>query len=175
MKITDRPSSNRLQRRQPLIRFAAGSCAALAAVSLLIGSEISVKAQSDNFDSYSTTAQLKAAGWINAYLNAGLVTTTFPPVGSGKGLRMQADPYPGAAPAANMWYQTNDYTSFYLAIDLVNWGGGNMDQAAVLFARLTDATTGTVILDQNPANAQGVICNYDAVCQLRLEGVLVAD
>ena len=100
MKITDRPSSNRLQRRQPLIRFAAGSCAALAAVSLLIGSEISVKAQSDNFDSYSTTAQLKAAGWINAYLNAGLVTTTFPPVGSGKGLRMQADPYPGAAPAA---------------------------------------------------------------------------
>ena len=162
MKITDRPSSNRLQRRQPLIRFAAGSCAALAAVSLLIGSEISVKAQSDNFDSYSTTAQLKAAGWINAYLNAGLVTTTFPPVGSGKGLRMQADPYPGAAPAANMWYQTNDYISFYLAIDLVNWGGGNMDQAAVLFARLTDATTGTVILDQNPANAQGVICNYDA-------------
>ena len=102
-----------LTQKQPLLRSVAGSCCVLAAFILLLGSSPKATAQSDNFDSYSTTAQLKAAGWINAYLNAGLVTTTFPPVGSGKGLRMQADPYPGAAPAANMWYQTNDYISFF--------------------------------------------------------------
>jgi len=31
-----------------------------------------------------------------------------------------------------------------------------------MFARMTDALTGTVVENQNPATAQGVICNYDA-------------
>ena len=47
----------------------------------------------DNFDSYSSTAQLTAAGWILSSLNPALVTTTFPAVGAGKGLRIQANPY----------------------------------------------------------------------------------
>ena len=32
----------------------------------------------------------------------------------------------------------------------------------MLFGRMTSASTSTVITNQNPGDAQGVICNYDA-------------
>jgi hypothetical protein len=129
----------------------------------LLSSPCPAKAQSDNFDSYSSTAQLTAAGWVLSSLNPALVTTTFPAVGAGKGLRIQALPYPAAsAPAVGMWYRTNDYTDFYLSVDIANWPGTDKNQAMVLFGRMTESSTGQVDPNQNPATAQGMICNYDA-------------
>jgi hypothetical protein len=128
----------------------------------LLSSPCSAKAQSDNFDSYSSTAQLTAAGWVLSSLNPALVTTTFPAVGTGKGLRIQANPVPNTAPAVGMWYRTNDYTDFYLSVDIANWPGTDKNQAMVLFGRMTESSTGQVEPDQNPATAQGIICNYDA-------------
>src|SRR5215472_15802447 len=66
---------------------------------LAVGLPLNGPAQSDNFDSYSSAAQLSAAGWILSSLNPALVSTTFPAVGSGNGLRVQANPVPGQAPA----------------------------------------------------------------------------
>jgi hypothetical protein len=132
-----------------------------AAAMALLTCPYRADAQSDNFDSYSTPAQMQAAGWILSSLNPALVTTTFPAVGSGKGLRIQANPVPSTAPAVGMWYRTNDYTDFYVAIDLANWPGTDKNQAFVMFGRMTDGTTGTVVPNLNPANAQGIICNYD--------------
>jgi hypothetical protein len=156
--------SDRLLRRWPSSRSLTASCSALAAASLLLGAQSSANAQTDNFNSYSSVADFQAAGWINAPLVPQLVATAFPTVapGGNKGLQMQANPYPGAAPAANMWYKTNEYSDFYMAVDIVNWGAGSLDQASVLWARLTSASTGTVVPDLNPGDAQGVICNYDA-------------
>jgi hypothetical protein len=128
---------------------------------LLAGTTRRAQAQADNFDSYSSVSGFTAAGWILSALSPALVTTTFPPVGAGKGLRIQANPVPTQAPAVGLWYRTNLYTDFYVAIDIVSWPGTDLNQAAVMFARMTDATTGTVVNNQNPANAQGLICNYD--------------
>jgi hypothetical protein len=162
MKNTGTASRNQLPRGQSLLRSVARSGCTLAAAFWLLGAHWPVYAQSDNFDSYSNTDQLTAGGWILSELGP-FVTTTFPAVGSGKGLRIQAVPYaPGGAPAAGMWYQTNDYTDFYLAVDIASWPGTDQDQAAVLFGRMTSASTSTVITNQNPGDAQGVICNYDA-------------
>ncbi|MBE0542855.1 MAG: hypothetical protein IH623_16000 [Verrucomicrobia bacterium] len=118
----------------------------------------------DNFDSYSSAADMTAAGWILSSLNPGLVTTTFPAVGTGKGLRLEAIPNaPASAPAVQMWYRTNDYTDFYVAVDIVDWPGTDKNQAMVLFARMTDAGAGGIVTGNlNPAAAQGMICNYDA-------------
>lgn len=116
----------------------------------------------DNFDAYSNAAQFQAAGWILSAVNPVLVSTTFVPWGSGKALRLQANPVPNAAPAVGLWYRTNEYNDFYVAIDIANWPGTDKNQAFVLFARMTDANTGTVVPNQNPATARGLICNYDA-------------
>jgi hypothetical protein len=132
-----------------------------SSIFLVIGLEFAALGQSDTFDSYSSATDLKAAGWILSSLDPSLVTTTFPTVGNGKGLRIQANPVPTQAPAVGMWYRTNQFADFYVAVDIVNWSGTDKNQAAVMFARMTDAGTGTVVTDQNPATAQGLICNYD--------------
>ena len=130
---------------------------------MILGWQYQAAAQvvvNDNFDSYSNTSEFTAAGWILSSIDPSLVTTTFPAVGAGKGVRIEANPYPGAAPAVGMWYRTNEYTDFYVAVDIASWPGTDKDQAMVLFARMTDG--GTVPPNLNPAAAQGVICNYDA-------------
>lgn len=116
----------------------------------------------DNFDSYSTAADFAAAGWILSAINPALVSTTFVPKGNGKALRLQANPVPGLAPAVGLWYRTNEYTDFYVAIDIADWPGTSKNQAFVLFARMADGPSGMVVTNLNPANARGVICNYDA-------------
>lgn len=116
---------------------------------------------SDNFDSYSSVADLTAAGWKLSALNAALVTTTFPAFEGGKALRIQANPVPGTAPAVGMWYRMQEYTDFYVALDIASWPGTEKNQAVVLFGRLTDANTGDIPANLNPATAQGMICNYD--------------
>ena len=120
MKNTIKASPDQLPHGQPLLRSVARSCCTLAAVYCLLCAHYPVYAQSDNFDSYADTTQLTAGGWILSELGP-FVTTTFPGVGSGKGLRIQAIPYaPGGAPAAGMWYQTNDYNDFYMAVDIAS-------------------------------------------------------
>lgn len=113
------------------------------------------------FDAYTDAGQMTAAGWRLAALSPALVTTTFVEHDLGRALRLRANPVPGTAPAVGMWYRTNEYTDFHVAIDLVDWPGTDKNQAVVLFGHLTDATTGTVHENINPATAQGVICNYD--------------
>jgi hypothetical protein len=160
MKIPEHnPSIPQLNQNWRWLRF--GRWAALAATGLLAVGSAQLFAQSDDFDSYSNTSQFAAAGWILSSLNPALVTTTFPAAGSGKAVRIQANPVPNTAPAVGMWYRTNEYSDFYMAVDIVDWRGTEKNQAAVMFARMTDANTAGVVTNQNPATAQGVICNYD--------------
>ena len=154
------PTLRRSQQRLFASRLA-GSALAVQLLILAASRPFDASAQSDTFDSYATQADFKAAGWILSSLDPSLVTTTFPPTGTGKGLRIQANPVPPQAPAVGMWYHTNEYADFYMAVDIANWPGTDKNQAAVMFARMTEASTGTVVSDQNPASAQGIICNYD--------------
>ncbi|MCX8109151.1 MAG: hypothetical protein N3G20_10135, partial [Verrucomicrobiae bacterium] len=139
------------------------ACLVTFACGLLFTSSVSSQPSfSDNFDSYSSVSQFVAAGWKLSALNPALVTTTFIDYQGGKALRIQANPVPGAAPAVGLWYRTNQYTDFCVALDIASWPGTDKNQANVLFGRLTDATTGGIPDSLNPANAQGMICNYDA-------------
>jgi hypothetical protein len=104
--------------------------------------------QSDNFD-----AGTLDAAWKRSQFNPALVNLSFPDVGSGKALRIQAAPVPDAAPAAAMIYRDDVYTDFYVSVDMVDWPGTDLNQAVVLLARAT--------LSANPATTTGVILNYD--------------
>jgi hypothetical protein len=110
-----------------------------------------VKAQifSDNFDSGSLNA-----AWTVYDADPGLVSLTFPANGSGKALRLQANPVSSVVPAVVGLFPSNVYSDFYVAVDLVNWV--IEDQAIVLFARFTPG--GSFGLD----GGQGMILNYDA-------------
>ena len=48
------------------------------------------------------------------------------------------------------------------------------EQLRILFENLASRKAGDDSWDWTP-DAMFIICNYDEVCQLRLEGVLVAD
>ncbi len=156
---TGASSANNLRGRSRLIGFTLG-CLGLVwwGIAPLQGQPVI----QDNFDSYGTVSDMVAAGWRLSALNPALVTTTFPASGQGKALRLQANPVPNTAPAVGMWYRTNEYTEFFVAVDLVDWPGTDKNQAMVVFGHLTDANTGTIPPNLNPATAQGVICNYDA-------------
>jgi hypothetical protein len=79
-------------------------------------------------------------------------------------------------------------TNFHAAIDFERVGSTPAGEAAftgqntklageqlrILFENLTSRKAGDNSWDWTP-DAMFVICNYDEVCQLRLEGVLVAD
>jgi hypothetical protein len=106
-------------------------------------------AQSDNFDS-----GVVDPAWKQANFNPALVKTSFPAVGNGKGFRVQASPVPGAAPAAALYYRDDVYTDFFVAIDIANWPGTDLNQAIVLFGRSD--------LSGNLLTTSGVIANYDA-------------
>ncbi|HLP76668.1 MAG TPA: hypothetical protein VK327_07065, partial [Candidatus Paceibacterota bacterium] len=126
-----------------------------AAISLVLAGFLTaptfVQAQTDNFDSYVTVGGLTAGGWVLSQMAPGFVTTTFPVVGSGKGLRIQSEPVAAVAPAAAIWYRTTDYTNFYMAADLVSWTDKN--QSFVLLAR------GQIVDD--PGGASGYMVNYN--------------
>ncbi len=130
-----------------LIRFAKRTATWLLFAAMAAGQHVA--AQSDNFDSGTLDP-----AWKKSNFNPGLVTTTFPDVGGGKGFRIRANPVPGAAPAAAMFYRDEVYTDFYMAVDLVDWPGTDLNQAMVLVARGA--------LSGNPATTRGVILNYDA-------------
>ena len=135
--------------KQPWLRSVAGSCGVLAACILLLGSTPKAAAQSDNFDSGTLSPN-----WQQLAINPALYSLTFPTFGTGKALRIQGNPYPPASfPAAVGLFQTNLYTDFYEAVDLVNWVVE--DQAVVLWGRFTPG--GATGLD----GGSGVIFNYD--------------
>lgn len=106
-------------------------------------------ADSDTFDSSPPLD----AQWKPSNFNAALVSTSFPNTGTGKGFRVQANPFPNTAPAAAMYYRDTIYTNFYMAVDLANWPGTDKNQAVVLVARGT--------LSANPATTTAIIMNYD--------------
>ena len=116
---------------------------------LAFAAPLGLRAQSDNFDSGTLSS-----GWTKYYANPALAAFSFPTVGNGKGLRIQANPVPNTVPAVAAVLQANQYTDFYVALDLVNWAVEN--QAAVVCARFTPG--GAFGLD----GGTGMIFNYDA-------------
>jgi hypothetical protein len=127
----------------PKIRLSARLAACLLTIAPTI------LAQSDNFD-----AGTLDPAWKQANFNPALVQTSFPTVGDGKGFRIRANPVPGQAPAAALFYRDDVYTDFYVAVDIANWPGTDLDQAMVLFGRAN--------LSANLLATRGVILNYDA-------------
>jgi len=127
-----------------------GGLNALAASILILASQPNAWGQSDNFDS-----GVLSPAWTVYDADPSLVSLTFPTVGTGLGLRIQANPYPGAGvQAVAGLVQTNVYTDFYVAVDLVNWVVE--DQAVVLLARF--APGGNFGLD----GGVGIILSYNA-------------
>jgi hypothetical protein len=124
------------------------SFSTLAATILLLALQHRVAAQSDNFDSGTLSTNWTLFEAIPNSL-------TFPTVGTGKGLEIQAEPLAAdSLPAVAGIVQTNyNYNDFYMALDLVSWVQEN--QAAVLCARFTPG--GNFGLD----GGQGMIFNYD--------------
>lgn len=123
-----------------------GTCSALLATAAVFGAVGSVQAQSDNFDSGALgPAWSKAQFFPQNY--------TFVDSGAGKALRIQANPVPDAAPAAAAITQTNIYTDFYVAVDVVDWA--IKDQALVLLAQWTPGGAAGL------AEGTGMILNYD--------------
>lgn len=106
----------------------------------------SASAQTDTFDTGSLGSKWAKYSFIPQ-------TYTFPANGGGHSLRVQASPIPGAAPAAAAIAQTNVYTDFYLAVDLVNWAV--LDQAVVLLGHWTLGGADGL------SEGTGMILNYD--------------
>ncbi len=150
MKALTKSSPHHLIHPQRFLRSVALSCCAVATSIILLSAPPNAAAQSDNFDSGTLSPS-----WTVYDANPALVSLTFPANGNGKALRIQANPYPPASlPAVVGLAQTNVYTDFYMAVDMVNWVVE--DQAVVLIGRFTPG--GSFGLD----GGQGVICNYDA-------------
>ena len=149
MKTQTNPTRKYLPLARKSLHWTIGCFTALVALLTLIGGQSSLHAQSDDFDSGTLSP-----AWVKYYFNPALVSFTFPTVGNGKGLRIQANPVPGAAPAAGAISQTNDYTDFYLAVDLANWAV--KDQAVVLIAHWTPGGADGL------SEGTGMILNYDA-------------
>ncbi|MEO6036584.1 MAG: hypothetical protein ABIQ35_15140 [Verrucomicrobiota bacterium] len=117
----------------------------------ILGAQFVAQAQTENFDSGASIFTAGPNEWIkNQFFGQ---SYTFPTSGTGKALRIQANPAPGAAPAAAAILRTNSYSDFYVSLDLVDWAV--KDQAAVLLSRWTPAGSGGL------ADSSGVILNYD--------------
>ena len=115
-------------------KFGAGG-ALLGAMMMLAATTDFAVAQSDNFDSGTlSSAWTKYEFFGQSY--------TFPTVGTGKGLRIQANPVPSQAPAAAAISQATVYTDFYVAVDIVNWDD-SLHQVTGVTARIGDIGAGT--------------------------------
>lgn len=136
--IMKTPSTCPVCRRAFLRPGLVASTLALA----LFGAAPRLSAQSDNFDS----GTLSSAWNIVPYPAA--PTVSFPAVGSGKGLRIQA-----ATGGLAFFYQNPSYTDFYVAADMAAWDATE-DQAVVLLARAQNVPT--------VLGTTAYVCNYDA-------------
>ncbi len=139
------PTSAARQGNSPTLNRRCSGWVAFAASLALAAS---AHAQTDNFDSGSLGAQwTKSQFFPQSY--------TFVDSGSGKALRIKANPFPGAAPAAAAISQAATYTDFYVALDVVSWA--ELDQALVLLGQWTPG--GSDGLSQGT----GMILNYDVL------------
>ncbi len=140
--------------------------AAVAGVMLLSGG--SLRAQSDDFDDGDD------AGWVRINPVAAFGGTTsysYPEGPTGKGYRIQcqtAEAIPGAAGTGRSFnFRTNEYTDFFVAVDVVNWDD-SLNQAVVLAARFRGEDT---VLEPCPLGPgactpgfgvmDGYVANYD--------------
>ena len=142
----------------------------IAAAILTLGWHINSSAQSDNFDDGDDN------GWIRDNTIApygGINTYSFPNGPFGKGYRIQCTSSAallgacGSCGTARAFvYRTNDYTDFYVAVDLIAWNNG-LDQALVLLARgtgLTNQLSPCPLGGTCPpgfGTASGYVCNWD--------------
>ncbi|HEY5914106.1 MAG TPA: hypothetical protein VJA21_26255 [Verrucomicrobiae bacterium] len=166
------PSTSRLIAQGRLSPASLCTClTTMAAAVILLATPSPAPAQNvaaDNFDSGSLDTS--AGGWqVRNVCQAGggYVNDSFVDHGNGKALRIQRgsfDTTPFGVPQAygtgRAWlFRTNDYTDFYVAMDLVNWNDST-NQALVLLARGTgfdDAPLGIPGLGA----VNGYVANYD--------------
>jgi len=146
--------------------------AALIGIAILLGFSSGVMAQivTDNFD--SGVLDTSASGWQERNVLqplGGYVNDSFVANGTGKAFRIQrgsadmsALGVPQAYGTGRAWlFRTNDYTDFYVAMDLVNWND-ETNQAIVLLAR-GSGFDDTLQPGYPPGlgTVNGYVCNYD--------------
>jgi len=134
---------------------------------LLAVSPPGARGQSDNFDDgddagWNRVNILTAFGGVNTY--------SFPNGPFGKAYRIQCTSSPvtalgNARTARAFVYRTNEYTDFYISVDLINWDN-TLDQALVLLGRATGLTNqlSPCPLPSCPpglGTINGYVCNYD--------------
>ncbi len=172
MKTSNSPITVQLPHHRKSTCSIFGSLTALAAGLALLGGQLIATAQTENFDSGAAIFSAGPNQWIEANVLApigGFVNNSFVANGSGSALRLQrgsADMTPLGAPQAygtgRGWiYRTNDYTDFYVAMDLVNWNDAT-NQAMVLLARGTgfnDTPLAPFLPGLGAVN--GYVLNYD--------------
>jgi hypothetical protein len=138
----------------------------LGAAILVLGGLPGAKAQTDNFDDGDDN------GWVRLGVLApfgGVNTYSFPNGPYGKGYRIQCVSVPAlgsSGTARAVAYRTNEYTDFYMSVDVVDWNN-NLNQALVLIGRMTGLTNqlSPCPLPACPpglGTVNGYICNYDA-------------
>jgi hypothetical protein len=167
MKIPTENTCTKLTSKQNSFKCFTGSlaCAAL----LLFASPSSGQVVTDNFDAGTLNSAWQVRNVVQPL--GGFVSNTFPTNGTGRALRLQrgsANMTPLGQPQAygtgRAWlFRTNDYTSFYVAMDIVNWNDGT-NQAIVLLARASgfDETLGAGF-PPGLGTTDGYVCNYDNV------------
>ena len=139
------PTSAAVRGNSPLLNRRCSGWVAFAASLALAAS---AQAQTENFDSGTLGAQwTKSQFFPQSY--------TFVDSGSGKALRIKANPFPGAAPAAAAISQAATYSNFYVALDVVSWA--ELDQALVLLGQWTPGG------NDGLSEGTGIILNYDVL------------
>ena len=137
----------------------------VSAAILLAFSQSGARAQSDNFDDGDDS------GWVRVNVLApfgGVNTYSFPSGPYGKGYRIQCTSVGAlgsSGTARALTYRTNEYSNFYVSVDVVNWND-TLNQALVLIGRMSGQTN---VLSPCPlptcppgfGTLGGYICNYD--------------
>jgi hypothetical protein len=160
---SSKPRGIVLLREHCLKPLAASAASAL----LLMGAPGLTVAQSDNFDGDTLSSVWQVRNVCQPL--GGYVNNSFPVNGSGKALRLQRGSF-NATPlgveqdygTGRAWlFQTNGYTDFYVAADVVDWNNGT-NQAIVLLGRAKDYDA-TLAPGYPPGlgTVDGYICNYD--------------
>ena len=151
-RIIDSPPisarSTKLRIALHMKKTSLGKISWLASITAVLALPLVGQAQTDNFDS-----GVLDPAWLKSEFSPALTSYTFVNSGSGKAIRLQANPAPPSAPAVASLYRTNVYTDFYMAVDIVEWGGTTKNQAVVLLGRFD--------VQSNPAAGSGMILNYD--------------
>ncbi len=171
MKTPTKENRVQLPPARKAVNWVRSSLTASALLAFVLGAPSPTTAQvvTDNFDSGVLDPAWQVRNVVQPL--GGFVNNSFPVNGAGKALRLQrgsANMAPLGQPQAygtgRAWlFRTNDYTSFYVAMDIVNWNDGT-NQAIVLLARASgfDETLGAGF-PPGLGTTDGYVCNYDNV------------